>query len=71
MTKNRTRIVIEIGFIVFLFYSNLLMGEFDYVAPLIAGWFVPLAVLLAAGLVILRIQQLRGFTLRDLIAGKA
>ena len=29
MTKNRTRIVIEMGFIVFLFYSNLLMGVFE------------------------------------------
>jgi hypothetical protein len=28
MTKHFGRAVIEIGFIVFLFYSNLLMGEF-------------------------------------------
>ena len=28
MTKNFGRAAIEIGFIVFLFYSNLLMGEF-------------------------------------------
>jgi hypothetical protein len=30
MTKNFGRAVIEIGFIVFLFYSNLLMGEFSH-----------------------------------------
>ena len=29
MKKNVWRAVIEVGFIVFLFYSNLLMGEFD------------------------------------------
>ena len=28
MKKNVLRAVIEIGFIIFLFYSNLLMGEF-------------------------------------------
>jgi len=27
--KNAWRAVIEVGFIVFLFYSNLLMGEFE------------------------------------------
>jgi hypothetical protein len=29
MKRNVLRAVIEIGFIVFLFYSNLLMGEFE------------------------------------------
>lgn len=29
MQKNIWRAVIEIGFIIFLFYSNLLMGEFE------------------------------------------
>jgi hypothetical protein len=29
MKKNVWRAVIEVGFIVFLFYSNLLMGEFE------------------------------------------
>ena len=29
MKKNVWRGVIEVGFIVFLFYSNLLMGEFE------------------------------------------
>jgi hypothetical protein len=29
MKKNLSRALIEIGFIVFLFYSNLLMGEFE------------------------------------------
>jgi hypothetical protein len=29
MKKNVLRAVIEIGFIVFLFYANLLMGEFE------------------------------------------
>jgi hypothetical protein len=29
MRKNATRAVVEIGFILFLFYSNLLMGEFE------------------------------------------
>jgi hypothetical protein len=29
MKKHSWRAVIEIGFIVFLFYSNLLMGEFE------------------------------------------
>jgi hypothetical protein len=29
MKKNISRAVIEVGFIVFLFYSNLLMGEFE------------------------------------------
>ena len=29
MRKNTWRGLIEIGFIVFLFYSNLLMGEFE------------------------------------------
>ncbi len=28
--KTRWRAAIEIGFIVFLFYSNLLMGEFEH-----------------------------------------
>ena len=30
MTKGIARAAIEIGFIVFLFYSNLLMGEFTH-----------------------------------------
>lgn len=30
MKKNIWRAVIEVGFIVFLFYSNLLMGEFEH-----------------------------------------
>jgi hypothetical protein len=29
MKKNAWRAVIDIGFIIFLFYSNLLMGEFE------------------------------------------
>ncbi len=29
MKKNAWRAFIEVGFIVFLFYSNLLMGEFE------------------------------------------
>ena len=29
MKKNAWRAVIEVGSIVFLFYSNLLMGEFE------------------------------------------
>jgi len=29
MRKNAWRAVIEVGFIIFLFYSNLLMGEFE------------------------------------------
>jgi hypothetical protein len=29
-TKTRWRAAIEIGFIIFLFYSNLLMGEFEH-----------------------------------------
>lgn len=29
MRKNLWRAIIEIGFIIFLFYSNLLMGEFE------------------------------------------
>lgn len=29
MRKSLWRVVIEVGFIVFLFYSNLLMGEFE------------------------------------------
>jgi hypothetical protein len=29
MRKNAWRAAIEIGFIIFLFYSNLLMGEFE------------------------------------------
>lgn len=29
MKKNIWRAVVEVGFIVFLFYSNLLMGEFE------------------------------------------
>jgi hypothetical protein len=28
--KNAFRAVIEVGFIIFLFYSNLLMGEFEH-----------------------------------------
>jgi len=30
MKKNAWRAVIEIAFIIFLFYSNLLMGEFEH-----------------------------------------
>lgn len=29
MKKNMWRAVIEVGFILFLFYANLLMGEFE------------------------------------------
>jgi hypothetical protein len=29
MKKNVWRAVIEVGFVIFLFYSNLLMGEFE------------------------------------------
>jgi len=29
MKKNGWRAVIEVGFIIFLFYANLLMGEFE------------------------------------------
>jgi hypothetical protein len=29
MKKNLWRAMIEVGFIIFLFYSNLLMGEFE------------------------------------------
>ena len=29
MKKNAWRAMIEVGFIIFLFYSNLLMGEFE------------------------------------------
>jgi hypothetical protein len=29
MKKNIWRAVVEVGFIIFLFYSNLLMGEFE------------------------------------------
>jgi hypothetical protein len=29
MKKNAWRAVIEVGFIIFLFYSNLLMGEYE------------------------------------------
>ena len=29
MRKNVARALIEVGFIIFLFYSNLLMGEFE------------------------------------------
>jgi hypothetical protein len=29
MSKNAWRAVIEVAFIIFLFYSNLLMGEFE------------------------------------------
>ena len=29
MKRNAWRAVIEVGFIIFLFYSNLLMGEFE------------------------------------------
>jgi hypothetical protein len=29
MKKNVWRLVVEVGFIIFLFYSNLLMGEFE------------------------------------------
>ena len=30
MKKNAWRISIEVGFILFLFYTNLLMGEFEH-----------------------------------------
>jgi hypothetical protein len=33
MKKHIWRAVIEVGFIVFLFYSNLLMGEFERSGP--------------------------------------
>ena len=33
MKKHIIRAVIEVGFIVFLFYSNLLMGEFERAGP--------------------------------------
>ena len=33
MRKNLQRAIIEVAFIVFLFYTNLLMGEFIHGAP--------------------------------------
>jgi hypothetical protein len=33
MRKHVTRAVVEVGFIVFLFYSNLLMGEYERSGP--------------------------------------
>jgi hypothetical protein len=33
MKKNVWRAVIEVGFIIFLFYSNLLMGEYERSGP--------------------------------------
>ncbi len=33
MRKNIGRAITEIGFIVFLFYSNLLMGEYTHSSP--------------------------------------
>lgn len=33
MKQNVWRAVIEVGFIIFLFYSNLLMGEFESSSP--------------------------------------
>lgn len=30
MKKNAGRMAIEVGFIIFLFYSNLLMGEYEH-----------------------------------------
>ena len=33
MKKSVWRAVIEVGFIIFLFYSNLLMGEFERSGP--------------------------------------
>jgi dolichol kinase len=33
MKKNVWRAMIEVGFIIFLFYSNLLMGEFERSGP--------------------------------------
>ena len=33
MRKRVVRAVVEIGFIIFLFYSNLLMGEFERSGP--------------------------------------
>ncbi|HZL57623.1 MAG TPA: hypothetical protein VFC21_11100 [Bryobacteraceae bacterium] len=33
MNKNLWRAVTEVGFIIFLFYSNLLMGEFEGSGP--------------------------------------
>jgi hypothetical protein len=31
--KNISRAVVEVGFIIFLFYANLLMGEFERSGP--------------------------------------
>jgi lipopolysaccharide export LptBFGC system permease protein LptF len=42
----------------------LLMGEFGYVSPALAGWLVPLATLAAAGGVLYAIQRRRGLSLR-------
>lgn len=33
MKKNLWRAIVEVGFIIFLFYSNLLMGEFERSGP--------------------------------------
>jgi hypothetical protein len=33
MKRNAWRATIEVGFIIFLFYSNLLMGEFERSGP--------------------------------------
>jgi lipopolysaccharide export LptBFGC system permease protein LptF len=52
----------------FAYRAFLLMGEFEYIPSWLAGWLVPLAVFAAVGLVILRIQQIRGQRLRDLFS---
>jgi len=44
--------------------SFLLMGEFGYVPATIAGWLVPLLLLIAGGCVLLTIQKRRGLGLR-------
>lgn len=72
MKKNVWRAAIEVGFIIFLFYSNLLMGEFERsgigqkkgVAGAIAGVFT------AANFGIAMVAALIGYSLFEFLRKK-
>jgi hypothetical protein len=72
MKKNTWRAVIEVAFIVFLFYSNLLMGEFEHsglgerkgLASALTDVFTP------ANFVIAMISALIGYSLFEFLRRK-
>ncbi len=72
MKKNVWRAVIEVGFIIFLFYSNLLMGEFERsgIGPKRGVAWAIADVFTAANLGIAMVAALIGYSLFEFLRKK-